>query len=218
MKSKNIIKKGFFITGTDTDVGKTFFSSILIEKYNFDYWKPVQSGKIIDNDSDYIRKKIDFNDNTIHRPIYELKKPLSPHLAAYYQKLSINIKKIKKPKTFKPLIIEGAGGIFVPLNKNHLMIDLIKKFKLPVILVSKSVLGTINHTLMTMEILKKNKIEIFGVVLNKVKNKKEGDDNARSIESFGKTKVLAKIPYVKIINKKKIKILSKQKIFDAFKI
>ena len=218
MKCKIMSKKGFFITGTDTGVGKTFFASILMKKYNFDYWKPIQTGKFTENDTLYIKKKLGIKNNRFHKPIYIFKKSLSPHLASRYEKISISIKKIKKPNTIKPLIIEGVGGVLVPLNKKNLIIDLIKKFRLPVIIVSKSILGTINHTLMTLEILKKNKIKVFGVVLNNVKNKKEGNDNAESIETFGKIKVLTQISSVNPITKKRIETLSKKEFINVFKI
>ena len=211
-------KKGFFITGTDTGVGKTFFSSILMKKYNFDYWKPIQTGKFIENDTFYIKQNIGIEKNRLHKPIYSFKKPLSPHLASNYEKISINMKKIKKPNSDRPLIIEGAGGILVPLNKKNLLIDLIKKFKFPVIVVSKSILGTINHTLMTLEILKKNKINIFGVILNNIKNKKEGYQNAKSIEDFGNIKVLGQISSINNITKKKIETLSKKKFISEFRL
>ena len=212
------MNKGFFITGSDTGVGKTLFSSILLQKFNYDYWKPIQTGNFIDNDTLNLKKILNSNHIKFHKCSYSLKKPLSPHLASKYQNIIININKIRKPKTFKPLIVEGAGGILVPLNKKKLIIDLIKKFRLPVIIVSKSILGTINHTLMTIEILKKNKINIFGVVLNNIKKKKEGDENAKSIEYFGKTKVLVKIPSIKNISKKKILNLSNKKSFNKFKL
>ena len=210
--------KGFFITGTDTGVGKTFFTSILLQKFNYDYWKPIQTGTFIDNDTLNLKKILSSNYIKFYKSSYSLNKPLSPHLASKYQNILINMNKIKKPKSFKPLIVEGAGGVLVPLNKNKLMIDLIKKIKFPVIIISKSILGTINHTLMTIEILKKNKVNIFGVVLNNIKKKKEGDDNAKSIEDFGKVKVLLKIPFLKDINKKKIVNISKKKSFDIFKL
>ena len=211
-------KKGFFITGTDTGVGKTFFSSILMKKFDFDYWKPIQTGKFTENDTLYIKENIGIEKNRFHKPIYSFKKPLSPHLASSYEKISINMKKIKIPSSDKPLIIEGAGGILVPLNKKNLLIDLIKKFKLPVIVVSKSILGTINHTLMTLEILKKNKINIFGVILNNIKNKKEGDENAESIEKYGNIKVLGKISSINHVTRKKIEALSKKKFISGFSV
>jgi len=119
-------KKGFFITGTDTGVGKTFFASILMKKFNFDYWKPIQTGKFTENDTLYIKENIEIEKNRFHKPIYSFKKPLSPHLASSYEKISINMKKIKKPCSDRPLIIEGVGGILVPLNKKNMLIDLIK--------------------------------------------------------------------------------------------
>lgn len=211
-------KKGFFITGTDTNVGKTFFSSILIQKFNYDYWKPIQTGKNLENDTLHIEKNTKTIKNRFHKPIYSFIKPLSPHLASNYEKKSINMKKIKKPRSHRPLIIEGVGGILVPLNKKDLLINLIKKFKFPVIVVSKSILGTINHTLMTLEILKKSKINIFGVILNKVKNKKEGDENAKSIEKFGNIKVLGQISSINRVTRKKIEALSKKKFISGFKL
>ena len=211
-------KKGFFITGTDTGVGKTFFSSILMKKFDFDYWKPIQTGKFTENDTLYIKENIGIEENRFHKSIYSFKKPLSPHLASSYEKTSINMKKIKKPRSHRPLIIEGVGGILVPLNKKDLLINLIKKFKLPVIVVSKSILGTINHTLMTLEILKKSKINIFGVILNKVKNKKEGDENAKSIEKFGNIKLLGQISSINNVTKKKIETLSKKKFITEFRL
>ncbi len=104
------------------------------------------------------------------------------------------------------------------MNKKNLLIDLIKKFKFPVIVVSRSILGTINHTLMTLEILKKNKINIFGVILNNIKNKKVGYQNAKSIEDFGNIKVLAQISSINHITKKKIEALSKKKFINVFKL
>ena len=212
MKFKNVRHKGFFITGTDTGVGKTFICSLLMQKYNFDYWKPIQTGKNLEDDTLYLNKDMSIDNQRFHKPCYILKKPLSPHLAANYEKISIDIEKIRKPQSSNPLIIEGAGGILVPLNKKKLIIDLIKKFKLPVIVVSQSILGTINHTLMTLNILKRNKIKIFGVILNNIKNKKEGNDNAKSIEDFGKVKVISKISYINKVTKEKVRSLSRSNI------
>ena len=210
--------KGFFITGTDTGVGKTFFSLLLMKKYNFNYWKPIQTGNTTENDTLYIKNIIGIKNNKFYKSIYSFKKPLSPHLASHHENVSINIKKINKPNSDDPIIIEGAGGILVPLNKKNLIIDLIKKFNFPVVIVSKSILGTINHTLMTINILKRNKINVFGVILNNVKNKKEGNNNAKSIEIFGKVKVIGQVPFVNQITNKKIEKLLKKKFIQQFKI
>ena len=209
---KRSIKK-FFITGTDTSVGKTLFCSILMDKFLYDYWKPIQTGNKNDNDTIYIKKICKIPSNRFYKPAFSFRKSLSPHQAAKYENVSINLNNIKKPITNNPLIIEGIGGILVPLNNKNLIIDLIKKLKFPVIIVSRSTLGTINHTLMKIKILRKNKIKIYGVVLNGVMNKK----NAQSIEHFGKVKVLAQIPFFKKISLKKIKNFTNQNPLKIFK-
>ena len=209
---KRSIKK-FFITGTDTSVGKTLFCSILMDKFLYDYWKPIQTGNKNDNDTIYIKKICKIPSNRFYKPAFSFRKSLSPHQAAKYENVSINLNNIKKPITNNPLIIEGIGGILVPLNNKNLIIDLIKKLKFPVIIVSRSTLGTINHTLMTIKILRQNKIKIYGVVLNGIMNKK----NAQSIEHFGKVKVLAQIPFFKKISLKKIKNFTNQNSLKIFK-
>ena len=209
---KRSIKK-FFITGTDTSVGKTLFCSILMDKFLYDYWKPIQTGNKNDNDTIYIKKICKIPSNRFYKPAFSFRKSLSPHQAAKYENVSINLNNIKKPITNNPLIIEGIGGILVPLNNKNLIIDLIKKLKFPVIIVSRSTLGTINHTLMTIKILRQNKIKIYGVVLNGVMNKK----NAQSIKHFGKVKVLAQIPFFKKISLKKIKNFTNQNPLKIFK-
>jgi len=209
---KRSIKK-FFITGTDTSVGKTLFCSILMDKFLYDYWKPIQTGNKNDNDTIYIKKICKIPSNRFYKPAFSFRKSLSPHQAAKYENVSINLNNIKKPITNNPLIIEGIGGILVTLNNKNLIIDLIKKLKFPVIIVSRSTLGTINHTLMTIKILRQNKIKIYGVVLNGVMNKK----NAQSIEHFGKVKVLAQIPFFKKISLKKIKNFTNQNPLKIFK-
>ena len=209
---KRSIKK-FFITGTDTSVGKTLFCSILMDKFLYDYWKPIQTGNKNDNDTIYIKKICKIPSNRFYKPAFSFRKSLSPHQAAKYENVSINLNNIKKPITNNPLIIEGIGGILVPLNNKNLIIDLIKKLKFPVIIVTRSTLGTINHTLMTIKILRQNKIKIYGVVLNGVMNKK----NAQSIEHFGKVKVLAQIPFFKKISLKKIKNFTNQNSLKIFK-
>ena len=209
---KRSIKK-FFITGTDTNVGKTLFCSILMDKFLYDYWKPIQTGNKNDNDTIYIKKICKIPSNRFYKPAFSFRKSLSPHQAAKYENVSINLNNIKKPITNNPLIIEGIGGILVPLNNKNFIIDLIKKLKFPVIIVSRSTLGTINHTLMTIKILRQNKIKIYGVVLNGVMNKK----NAQSIEHFGKVKVLAQIPFFKKISLKKIKNFTNQNPLKIFK-
>ena len=119
---KRSIKK-FFITGTDTSVGKTLFCSILMDKFLYDYWKPIQTGNKNDNDTIYIKKICKIPSNRFYKPAFSFRKSLSPHQAAKYENVSINLNNIKKPITNNPLIIEGIGGILVPLNNKNLIID-----------------------------------------------------------------------------------------------
>jgi dethiobiotin synthetase len=182
-----------FITGTDTNVGKTTVSSWLASYYNFNYWKPIQSGE--DNglsDTEFLKKVCHNNQNIeIFDPIYSFKEPLSPHLAAKINKEEIDLSKIIhcKPKKEK-LLIEGAGGIFTPLNEKFLMIDLIEIFEIPTIIIARSSIGTINHTLLTIEALRERNIKILGVIMNGEKN----FENKKAIEFYGKTKVLFEFP------------------------
>jgi dethiobiotin synthetase len=156
----------FFITGIGTGIGKTFVSAIFTEALKADYWKPIQSGDLKNSDSKKIKTLISNDITVIHPEAYRLTKPLSPHASAKADNTTIDLKKIKQPKTVNPLIIEGAGGIMVPLSENKLIIDLIKQLKVHVIVVSQNYLGSINHTLLTVEALKARDIPIAGIVFN----------------------------------------------------
>lgn len=177
-----------FITGTDTNIGKTIVSSWLCLHTGYSYFKPIQTGSINNTDSNFIKK---LNINT-YQESFVYKHPASPHLAARLENQSININNINIPKD-NNLIIEGAGGLLVPINKNILLIDLIKKINVPVILVAKSTLGTINHTLLSLEALRSRNINILGVILNNISNQ-DFKHNLQAIEFYGKTKVLACLP------------------------
>ncbi|MDQ2720742.1 MAG: dethiobiotin synthase [Bacteroidota bacterium] len=156
--------KPIFITGTGTGVGKTLIAAIVTEALQADYWKPVQAGFQEGTDSSWIQKMISNNKTIIHPELYRLRMAASPHLAASAEKVRIKIKTIVShlPKTKNHLIIEGAGGLMVPLNEKELMIDLIKKLGAKVIIVSKNELGSINHSLLTAAMLKKEKINVAG--------------------------------------------------------
>src|SRR5690606_23736931 len=115
-----------FITGIGTDVGKTIASAIITEALEADYWKPVQAGDLDDSDSHKIKRYISNGKTVIHPNSYAFTTPASPHLSAAIEDITIDLKKIKEPKTTNHLVIEGAGGLFVPLNDNECIIDLIK--------------------------------------------------------------------------------------------
>lgn len=192
-----------FVSGTDTEVGKTIVSAMLMAGLKGVYWKPVQSGLGDITDTEWIKETTELPDTHFLPETYRLTRPLSPHAAAAHDGIQIELDAFKIPET-KPtgtLVIEGAGGLMVPLNNRHYMADLIKKTNAPVILVTRSSLGTINHTLLSLEYLKQKKINVFGVVMNGDKNQANRD----AIEKYGKIKVLAEIEPMPIINKKSLK-------------
>ncbi|WP_395043506.1 dethiobiotin synthase [Flavobacterium sp.] len=166
-----------FITGIGTDVGKTITSAIITQALEADYWKPIQAGDLDNSDSLKIQRYIS-NDchpersrrTVIHENSYKLNTPASPHLAAKIDGFTIDLKQIIEPITKNHLVIEGAGGILVPLNETDSVIDLIKD-DYKVIIVSRHYLGSINHTLLTFEALKSRKIEVAGIIFSGDENK-----------------------------------------------
>lgn len=189
--------RGIFVTGTDTGIGKTIVSAALMcalrRKENICYWKPVQTGIEEDNDTETVRLLANCSDEEIHDKGFRLERPLSPHLSARLANVQITIKKIlefNENTNDKFYIVEGAGGILVPLNEKDLIIDLMKELDLPTIIVSRSGLGTINHTLLTIEKLRQENIEIIGVVMSGEPNL----ENKKAIEHYGGVRVLAEMP------------------------
>ncbi|HEY4800953.1 MAG TPA: dethiobiotin synthase [Bacteroidia bacterium] len=155
-----------FVTGIGTDVGKTVVSSILVEAKKADYWKPVQSGTYYATDSQKVGKWISNSQSVIHPESYCLKEHMSPHAAAEAEGVDVDFDRIELPNTNNTLIIEGAGGVMVPLNKTHYIIDLIKKIDAETIIVIQNYLGSINHSLLTIDALKHRGIKILGLVFN----------------------------------------------------
>lgn len=159
-----------FITGISTDVGKTIASAIIVEALEADYWKPVQAGDLDNSDSHKVKNQISNPKSQIFANSYLLNTPASPHLAAAIDGVTIDLKKIIEPKTENHLVIEGAGGVFVPLNDLDCVIDLIQP-DYKVIVVSRHYLGSINHTLLTIESLLNRKIAIGGIIFSGEENK-----------------------------------------------
>lgn len=154
----------YFITAIGTDCGKTFFSAIVCEALQADYWKPVQAGS--PRDADTVKDLLTNSVSKIHNETYLLQTPASPHAAAKLDHVSIQLNTFEIPNAKNNLVIEGAGGCLVPLNENDFVIDLAKKFNAEVILVANLYLGSINHTLLTANYLKKEKIYVKGIVFN----------------------------------------------------
>ncbi len=163
-------KQHFFVTGIGTGIGKTIVSAVLVEKLKADYWKPVQSGDLDSSDSLSVKKLISNTHTKIHQEAYRLTQPFSPHKSAAIDNITIDAENFVMPQTSNSLIIEGAGGLMVPLNKQFLIIDLIKKLNVPVILVSQNYLGSINHTILSVNVLKQYQIPVKGIVFNGIKD------------------------------------------------
>ena len=159
-----------FITGIGTDVGKTIASAIVVEALEADYWKPIQAGDLDNSDSHKVKSLVSNGKTVFHENSYKLNTPASPHYAAAVDGITINLKQIKEPETNNHLVIEGAGGVLVPLNNTDCVVDLIQK-DYKVIVVSRHYLGSINHTLLTFEALKIRKINVAGIIFSGDENK-----------------------------------------------
>jgi dethiobiotin synthetase len=159
-------KRPVFVTGIGTGIGKTIVSAVLVEKLNADYWKPVQAGDLEQSDTISVKKLVTNPISYFYPETYRLTQPYSPHKAAALDGIVIDPEKIKLPETDNQLIIEGAGGLMVPLNKDFLMIDLIKQLGAEVVLVSRNYLGSINHTLLSVDALKNRNIPIKALLFN----------------------------------------------------
>ena len=191
----------YFITGIGTGIGKTIVSAIVTEKLQADYWKPIQSGDLDNSDSSKVKALITNSKTVIHDEGFKLTQPLSPHLSAKIDRIALSIDKLQTPDTTNDLIIEGAGGLMVPLNDQELMVDYIKALNVKVILVSQNYLGSINHTLLSIDALKARNIPISGIIFN-------GDVNVESeqyILQYSGIKLLGNIPQLETLDKESIK-------------
>jgi dethiobiotin synthetase len=189
----------YFITGIGTDSGKTFVSAIFCEALQADYWKPVQAG--MPRDTDRVRELISNTKTVFHREQFLLRTAASPHASATIDQTNITLASFKIPKTDNTLIIEGAGGCLVPLNNEDFIIDLISKFDAEVIVVSNNYLGSINHTLLTLEALKHRQLPIKGIVFNGEPN----EETERIILHHAKLRCLLRIDKVAEINPQVVK-------------
>ena len=158
-------KQTYFITGISTEVGKTIVSAIVTQALQADYWKPVQAGELQHSDTHKVQELVSNTKTKFHASAFNLETPSSPHAAAKIDGVGLSVKKIKRPNTQNNLVIEGAGGLLVPLNDTQTITDLIYPLD-KVIVVSRHYLGSINHTLLTIEALKSRGIPIFGIIFN----------------------------------------------------
>lgn len=191
------IMKTYFITGIGTDVGKTVVAAILTEALEADYWKPIQAGDIENSDTIKVQNLISNSKTVFHKESYQLTQPMSPHAAAKIDNIEIDLTKISIPETENNLIIEGAGGLMVPLNDSQLIIDLIKKIDVETILVSQNYLGSINHTILSLESLKVKKLKVAGIIFNGNENR----ETEQYILNYTGVKFLGRINNHTAINK-----------------
>jgi len=199
-----------FVTGIGTDVGKTVVSAILTEALEADYWKPVQAGDLDNSDSIKVRNLISNKKTVIHTEGIKLNSPMSPHAAAEIDNVEIKLSDFKFPKTNNNLIIEGAGGLMVPLNDTDLIIDLIQELDVEVILVSQNYLGSINHTILSLDALKNRGIKVLGIIFNGESNK----ETEKYILNYSNLKCLGRIKQHQNINKEMV--LSYKNEFISF--
>ncbi len=195
------MKHQYIVAGISTEIGKTFISSILTEVLQADYWKPVQSGALDFTDTDTVKSLISNSQTVFHPETYRLSEPMSPHAAAEIDGVEIAISNFILPQTENNLIVELAGGLMVPLNDRETNIDLIKKLALPVILVTQNYLGSINHTLLSVEILKQHNLPVKGLIFNG----KENISSEEFILNYTGLECLGKVNLVENIDKNVVK-------------
>jgi dethiobiotin synthetase len=191
--------RGFFVTGTDTGVGKTVFSALLVAALDGVYWKPVQTGALEGTDREAVQAWADVPESRLPQESYRFDPPVSPHLAAREAGVHIALNSINFPPNLddRPWIVEGAGGVMVPLNERDLMLDLMRHLGLPVIVAARTALGTINHTLLTLASLRSAHLDIRGVVLIGAEN----IENRRAIEHYGNIRVIGHVPVLENIHR-----------------
>lgn len=186
-----------FITGIGTGIGKTVIATIVTKALNADYWKPIQAGYESGTDSEWVASHLTGTASVIHPEVYKLTMPASPHIAARKDGVVISIKKICEsiPINNRNLIIEGAGGLMVPLNESEFVADLILALKAKVILVSRNYLGSINHSLLTARVCRQMKIPVLGWIFNDQYLNYEEE-----ITNWSNLPKIASIPYTENIN------------------
>lgn len=195
------MSRKFIITGTDTDIGKTVFAAALTQALDGVYWKPFQSGITDGVDTRTVQQLTGLPDDRFLPESYVFTEPLSPHRAAEIDGVAVDLDSIRLPETESPLVIEGAGGLMVPLTRENLLINLFAEWNLPVILCARTGLGTINHTLLSLEALWARNIPVHGIAFVGDEN----EDNMKTIAEFSKEKVLGRLPMIDNLNANTLK-------------
>jgi dethiobiotin synthetase len=184
------VTQAIVVTGTDTGIGKTVFAAALTGALDGYYWKPVQSGLAEETDSETVRRLSELSAERILPERYRLRTPASPHLAARIDGVEIDAERLALPSTPRPLVVEGAGGLLVPLTRELTYVDVFTRWRAPLVLCARTTLGTINHTLLSIEAIRARGIPLLGIAFI-------GDENADSediIVALGRTRRLGRLP------------------------
>lgn len=195
---------GFFVTGTDTEVGKTLVSAWLLTQLDGSYWKPIQAGTVPTTDSATVQSLAELPVSRVLPEAYLLPEPMAPHESARRANIAMDMEKLKLPPHDGLVVVEGAGGLMVPIVDGAYMIDLADALDLPIILVARSTLGTINHTLLSVEAIRRRGLPLAGVVISGP----ETPHNRAAIERFGKVEVIAEIPQLETVNRDTLKAIA----------
>jgi len=191
------MSRDVFVTGTDTGVGKTLLSALLVAALNRKYWKPIQTGASEGTDRQAVMKWAGVSADRTFPEAVVFDPPVSPHLAAEQQGSRIDLMAIRRPAEPDPIVIEGAGGVYVPINDDVFMLDLMGHLNAPVVVAARTALGTINHTLLTISAIRSAGLELRGVVMVG----KENADNRRAVEHYGEVPVIGFIPWLDSIER-----------------
>jgi dethiobiotin synthase len=192
------VTESLFVTGTDTNVGKTLLSALLVAALDAMYWKPIQTGAREGTDRQTVIKLAEIPEAQTLPESYCFDPPVSPHLAAEESGVKIDLGRVQPPaNSARPIIAEGAGGILVPINDSELMLDLARQLEFPIVIAARAALGTINHTLLTVRALRCAKMAVKGIVMIGQRNK----ENERSVEHFGAIPVIGSIPWLEAIHR-----------------
>jgi dethiobiotin synthase len=191
------VSSDLFITGTDTGVGKTLLSAVLVAGLGGKYWKPIQTGSVEGTDRETVIKWAGIQATDTYPESYVFGPPVSPHLAAKQQGTTIDLSTIRRPASSGPIVIEGAGGVFVPINEKEFMADLMRQCGAPVVVAARTALGTINHTLLTVFAIRQAKLPLLGVVMIG----RENVENRLAVERYGNVPVIGSVPWLDHIDR-----------------
>ncbi|MET3857097.1 dethiobiotin synthase [Rhizobium sp. OAE497] len=191
----------FVVTGTDTGIGKTVFSAALAGALDGYYWKPVQSGLDEETDSETVRRLSGLSAERIFPEAWRLQTPVSPHLSAEIDGVAIDPDALRLPETDRPLVVEGAGGLLVPLTRQSTYIDVFARWGRPVILCARTGLGTINHTLLSVEALRQRRIPIMGIAFIG----EERSDTQAIIAEMSGVPVLGRLPVLDVLTSENLR-------------